>query len=53
MAHAGMGRARLDIEEHGRALRALDRALYLQPEDRLAPGDRYEALEARECQGCQ
>ena len=45
-AHAGLGRVLLDMKRYGEALEALDRALELQPGNRLALEDRDEALEA-------
>ena len=45
-AYAGLGRVLLDMKRYDRALKALDRALELQPGDHLALKDKEEALEA-------
>ena len=46
IAHAGLGRVLLDMKRYDEALEALDRALELQPGNRLALEDRDEALKA-------
>ena len=45
-AHAGLGRVLLDMKRYDEALKALDRALEIQPGDHMALKDRDEALKA-------